>query len=325
MKRGVLDLLRRGFDNTLANWPILLLRLGEAMLFGAIVIASVIAVVVPLLISIGISFEQIRTIEDVEGAVHLFIERGLMVLLYVIALVTIVTLVMTAIHAFVVAGCARVYLDGDRLAGPALDGPRQRYGVFSMERWLSGATSGWWTLFWIYNLAWGAAGIVLLIPLLPTLAAMLLLGDEAAELTIGVGCLGLAATLLVAILTGIVVTLWSTRAIAAWARRRHGARDALAVGWRAIRTDLGRHLLIGAAIFVIAMAGSGLFASFSFFGAFLDIAGRENPMVVLISMSVRMLGWLLSSAFSAAVGGWFLSSFCAIENEEGGYSSATSS
>ena len=325
MKRGVLDLLRRGFDNTLANWPIILIRLGETMLFAAIALASVIAVVVPLFVSIGLSFEQIRTIDDLEALVEVFIRHGLLVLLYIFVLVTVVTLVMTLIHAFVTAGCARVYLDGDRQAGAALPALRARYPVFSMQRWMSGCTSGWWTVFWIYNLAWGAAGIVLLVPLIPTLVAMLLLRDASAEVSVGIGCLGMAATIVLAILTGIVVTLWSTRAIAAWARRRSGARDALAVGWRAIRTDLGRHLLIGLAVFVVGMAGSGFFASFSFFGAFAGLAAREQPLLGLLGVPVRVIGWLLSSAFSAAVGGWFLASNCAIENEADGYSSETSS
>jgi hypothetical protein len=325
VKRGVLDLLRRGFDNTLANWPIILIRLGETMLFGAIVVASVIAVVVPLLVSIGISFEQIRTIEDIEGLLDVFVRNGLLVVLYIFGLVTVVTLVMTLVHAFVTAGCARVYLDGDRVAGGEMPGPRRRYGVFSMERWMAGSTSGWWTIFWIYNFAWGAAGIVLLIPLVPTLAAMLLLHDARAEVSVGIGCLGILATLFLAILTGIVVTLWSTRAIAAWAHRRHGARDALAIGWRAMNSDFGRHLLIGVAVVVVGMAGSSFFASFSLFGTFAGIAARDQPLFALVGMPVRVVGWLLSSAFSAAVGGWFLASNCAVENEAGGYSSETSS
>lgn len=315
MKRGVVDLLRRGFDNTIANWPVILIRLAETVLVAAVIVASIIAVVVPLFISIGISFERLRTMEDIEMAADLLVRNGVMVIVYTFALATVVALVLTAVHSFVIAGCARVYADGDRLAGAEVMGPRMRYAVFSMDRWMSGSTSGWWTLFLIYNIAWGSAGIVLLLPLIPTLAAMLLVGDTSAELAVGLGCLGILLTLFLGVLTTIIVTLWSTRAIAVWAHRRNGAREALAIGWRAVRGDLARHLLIGVAIFVIGMAGSSFFGSLSFFGSFASMLSREHAIFEIVAMPVRALGWILSSAFSAAVGGWFLSSYCAIENE----------
>ena len=43
MKRKVFDVLRRGVDNTIANWQLVLIRLGEMLLFGIMSVVAVIA------------------------------------------------------------------------------------------------------------------------------------------------------------------------------------------------------------------------------------------------------------------------------------------
>jgi hypothetical protein len=316
VKRGAVDVLRRGFDNTFANWPLLVLRLGETFVFAGIIFAAVVAVVVPILVSVGLS---VASLTDLRSAVdtdnlQALLPRVAAIVGYILLVTLVVGVVLTAIHALLVAGCARVYADGEGTAGASLDGPRTRYRVFSLHRWWAGATAGWWTVFWIYNLAWAAGSVVLLIPLLPTLVLLLLL-QGTPEAAAGIGCLGLVATILLAVVVGVWVSIWSTRAIANWAHRRTGAREALATANKAIRADLGRHLLIGLAVLVVGMAGSAFFASFSFAGTFATIASRNQPIFGLVALPVRLLGWILSSAFSAAIGSWFLASYSALANE----------
>lgn len=316
MKRGVFDVLRRGFDNTLANWPLLLLRLAETFVFAGIIIGAVIAIVVPVLVSFGMSIDRLRdllTTTELEALPEFLLRLGA-IAAYILLVALVVGLLLTAIHAFLVAGCARVYADGERLAGPSTTGPRTRFALFSLQRWWTGGADGWWTVFWIYNLAWGAGSVLLMIPLLPTFALLLGLQDTP-EVAAGIGCLGLGVTLLLGLVVGVGVTLWSTRAITAWSVRRSGARDALAAGWAAVRADLGRHLLIGLAVFVVGMAGSSLFAGFSLFGTFAQATSRDQPLLGLFALPVRAIGWLLSSAFSAAIGGWFLASYGVLANE----------
>lgn len=312
MRRPVFDVLRRGLDNTLANWPLIAIRVAESILFVLLAAGVVFVMVVPILVSVGIELTDIDDPNDVQNALMALVQRW-MLLVWIFAGILVLLLLFTALHGFVEAGCARVYVDGERIAGPALEGVRSRFNVFSTERFFAGATDGWWPVFWIYNLAWGAAGIILLIPLLPTLFAMLLLRDQP-EAALPIGCLGLAVTLVLMFLTMIVAAVWTNRAIAEWALRRHGARDALAAGWRAIRADLGRHVLIALAILVVAMAGSAFFGSFSMFAALGETFGRQSVSMVF-TIPLRLVGSLASSIFSAAVTSWYLASYTSLATE----------
>lgn len=318
MKRSAFDLLRRAFDNTLANWPLLLLRLGESIVLGILAIAAVLAIVVPILVSLGIQFASLNTPENVESALATLTEKWAIVA-WIFAGVSVLILVFMAVHSFVEAGCARVLVDGDRAAGPALEGPRSRYRTFSMDRWFAGGADGWWTLFWIYNLGWGAASLILLVPLLPTLVLMIVLGPENQEAAIGIGCLGLLMTLFLALLVAIVAGVWTTRAIADWAvQPAIGARAALASAWSSVKADLGRHVIIALAAFLAAMAGSAFFSSLSFMGGmggdiFHRTGGSLFPLAVLFP--VQLFASVLNSAFSAAVLSWFLAAYAALALE----------
>jgi hypothetical protein len=315
VKRGVFDVLRRGLDNTIANWPLLLLRFAESVLFAIIAVVAAVVILAPILVSIGINIADLTSVDDVENVYALLLSKWMM-LAWIVVAVSILLAVFVAVHSFVEAGSARVYLDGERIAGPEQHGLRSRFRVFSMQRWLAGGADGWWTVFWIYNLAWTAAGAILLIPLLPTLVLMLLLGSEEQPLfAIATGCVGLAVTLLLLVVVVIVTTIWVNRAIAGWAMRRSGARDALAAGWRALRADLGRHVLIAVALYVVIMAGTGFFASFSFIAALGQTFGGDAGVAFLMTLPIRILGTICSYAFTAGVTGWFLASYVTLETE----------
>lgn len=319
MKRGVFDVLRRGFDNTVANWPLILIRLAAQLLYAALVIGGVIAILIPTLISIGIRFENLVTVDDVATALDVLLQQWL-IFVWIFAGVSLLLVVIVLLHSFVTAGAARVTADADRLAGPAMDGPRSRYRAFSMERWMAGATDGWWTLFWIYNLAWGFAGLIMLIPLLPTLALMLLFRHEEG-LAVATGCLGLVVSLLVMFVVGIITNIWTTRAIASWAVRRSTARASLAAGWSAFRDDFLRHAGVALCVIVVGMAGSMFFAGFSMLGAFGDLAtGQDGGLGAgsFFMFPVRLLASLASTVFSTAVAGWYLAAYSALAVERNG-------
>jgi hypothetical protein len=315
VKRGIVDTLLRGLDNTLANWPVLLLRLGEALLFVAMAIGSVLAIVAPIAVALGVQFADVDTPEEVLDVMAAFIQRWVLIL-WIFLAVTVLLLVFVVIHSFVAAACARIAVDADRAAGPATKGLRARFRVFTMSRWLAGGAQGCWPVFWIYNLAWGLAGLVLLIPILPTFVLLLFLApEENPAAAIAIGCGGIALTILLGIACAIVTSIWTNRAIAGWTAQRESPREALRTAWRALRMDLARHALIALAIFVVAGAGSSFFASFSMFATFGETMGRSS-MVQFFTMPVRLFGWLASSAFSAAITTWFVASYAALTCEE---------
>jgi len=313
VKRGVIDTLRRAADNTIANWPLILIRFGETLLFGMLAVVTVIAALVPIFVSVGIEITKIDSPDDIEQAMAALMSRWVL-LLWIFAAFTLLLMLFIAVHGFVEAGSARVYVDAERIAGPAPIGARSRFRVFSMDRWLTGAKDGWWTAFWIYNLAWGAAGLILLIPLVPTIVGMLIFHEQP-QIALATGCVGLLVSILVTIVVGIVTNMWVNRALNEWAVRHYGTRAALAAGWQAIRSDLGRHVLVMLAILVVAMAGSSFFASFSFFAAFGEAFGDSRGIFNLFTIPVRVFASLLSSAFSAAMSAWYLASYAGLAAE----------
>jgi hypothetical protein len=312
VKRSAIDVLRRGLDDTIANWPLILIRLGEALLFAVIAVVAVVAILVPLVVSVGVSLASLATPEDVENLLLSLMGKWAL-LVWVVAGVSLLLVIFVAIHSFVEAGCARVYVDAERQAGPADEGPRSRFRTFTMERWMAGGAAGWWSVFWIYNLAWGLAGLLFLIPLVPT-ALLMLLFREQPELMAGTGCLGLIVTLVMMIVIGIITGMWTNRAIVDWAAHDTGAAASLSGAWRAFRADLGRHILVAAAAIVIAMAGSSFFAGFSIFASFGEAIDRHG-LASLITLPIRLLTSLASTALSAAITSWYVAAYAALTVE----------
>jgi hypothetical protein len=313
MKRGVFDTLRRGLDNAIANWGLIVVRVVEMFVFVAITIAAVLAIVVPILVSIGIRLTDIDTPEQIESTMLALMQKWVL-LIYVFIGLCVLMIVFVALHSVVAAGCARVAVDADRLAGPAVEGERSRYHVFSMARWWAGAKGGWWTVFWIYNFAWGVAGLILLVPLLPTLALTILLRENP-PIAIASGCIGLVLSVLLMIVVGVVTGIWTNRAIADWAARHTGASTSLSGAWAAIKSDFARHFGIALVMIVVAIAGSSLFASFSFFASFGESLHRTMT-VNFITMPLRLLGTMLNWIFSAFVTSWLFAAYAALAVEK---------
>lgn len=312
MKRGVFDTLRRGLDNAVANWGLIVVRVVEVVILAGLTIAVALAALVPMLVSIGIAVNDIGSIDDVEQLVVSLGEHWTW-LVWIFLGISVLLLVFVAAHSFVEAGCARVAVDGDRAAGPAVEGPRSRFRAFSMARWFDGGKSGWWTVFWIYNLGWSVGGLILLLPLIPT-AILMLLSRDTPTVGLAVGCFGLALTFLLFLLVAVVTSMWIARATANWAVDGTGAVAALSTAWASLKADAGRHLLIALALIVVALAGSSFFASFSYFAALGEVFQRDS-MVQIITIPVRLIGTLLNWSFSAFVSSWYLGAYAALAVE----------
>lgn len=312
MRHGVFDLLRRGLDNAMANWGLIVVRVVEIFVIVAVTIAGVLAMVVPILLSIGIRIADITTPDQVESAMLALMQKWVL-LVWIFLGVSALLLVIVALHSVVTAGAARVAVDADRVAGPSVEGARSRYHVFSMARWWAGARDGWWTVFWIYNFAWGVAGLILLIPLLPTLALTIIF-RETPPLAITTGCIGLVVSVLLMIVVGVVTGMWTNRAIADWAVQRTGPAASLSGAWAAIKADFARHILIALAMIVIAIAGSSLFASFSWMAAFGE-AMHDAAVVNFFTIPLRFFATLMNWIFSAFAASWALGAYAALAVE----------
>lgn len=315
MKRGVFDLLRRGFDNTIANWQVTALRIAEMVLMIGIAIGAVILIVLPILVSLGLNSGHLATPSPSEiDAVVSALTTKWMLLVWIFLGVSALMLVWMLVHSFLEAGGARVFVDGDRLAGPELRGMRSRYRVFTFERFLAGAKDGWWTVFWIYNLVWGVGLLLMLVPLVPTIAGMFFLRENEGALAL-TGCLGMVVTLLLMIPIAIMAAVWCNRAIVNWATRREGAVAAVQEAWDEIKSDFGRHILTALSIFVVSFAASMFFSTFSMFASIGEMIGGNEGMVVAMTLPLRILISFVNSVFSTLIASWFVATYAAIATD----------
>jgi hypothetical protein len=272
-------------------------------------------VLAPIVLSVGLDLGKLTRVDDLASAAALLLSKWMLFVWAIVAIGILLT-VLFMLHSFVQAGAVRVYVEAERAAGPALVRPRAFFRVFSMERWLAGGKEGWRVVFWIYTLVSTLGLAILLVPLLPTLVLLLLLKDGEPGPALAVGCLGIAVTVMLAVLAMIVGGIWCNRAIVTWAVQRTDARASLRGSWAAIRADFGRHFLIALAVFVVALAGSTFFGGFSFVAGVIGAAGGRNSAALqLITLPIRLFTTLLSSAFSAAVTSWFVAAYASLAVE----------
>jgi hypothetical protein len=308
LKRNITDVLRRGLDTTIANWPVILLRITESVLFIGIVIAAIIAAVVPAIVAAGLSKDDIVNSADPAGAVLEWVTGHLMLFVWMFALAFIVLGVMIAIHSFIEGASAQIFVDGERAAAKRSPSARDDFRAFSFDRWLSGGASSWWRIFWVYNLAWSVSLIFVVVPLIITMIAMLAVSDTAARVIIG--CAGVALAVL--ILVGIVTSIWCKKAITICVARAMSARESLRLGWREFRADLGRHLGIAVIVFVISMALNSVVSAFS---VPMNLTQHKVPDLTLMFAPARVAIGVIQGMIGAAVSSFFLACFVSMTEE----------
>lgn len=306
MKRSVTEVIRRGLDNALANWQLLALRFAENILFAMLAIGTAFAIIVPLAVSIGlaaINWKNVQAEPDsVAAAIADLLIRHWPVFVWVFVAILGLLTVLIVIHSFVIAACARTYVDGERSI---------RLQVFSMDRWLAGGRQSIWPVFWIYNLAYSVAGLIILIPALLTLVFMLALRESAAAIVIG--CLGLLLVFFVMLVAFVISGIWCQKAIVISVARNLKAREALSVGWKEMRADFGRHFAVAFIMIVLSFGGAMTLGMFSVVFA---VPSSHASMAALMFAPARMVLSMIQSVFTAAVGLWMLACFAAMSDSK---------
>ncbi len=310
MKRTITDVLRRGFDSTIANWPVIALRIAESLVFAGIIIAAILAAVVPAVVAAGLSKDDVMSSADPGGAVLEWVAGHLMLFVWIFALGFLVFGVLIAIHSFVEGGSTQIYVDGERSASQRGATGRDAFRAFSIDRWIAGGAASWWRIFWLYNLAWSVGLVFVLVPLVITIGGMLAVSDTTGRVVIG--CSGVALAVLILIPVGIVTSIWCTKAITICVARALPAREALRLGWRAFRADLQRHLVIAIIMFGISMALNSLISSF---GIPMTFAEHRVPIAALMFAPVRLVTGVIQGAISAAVSSCLLACFVSMTEE----------
>ena len=296
----------------LANWPLIAIRIAENFLLVLLIVGSIIAAIVPLGVTAAFSNFDLKDAENPAQVAAALVVDHWPVVVYIFVLASVVLLILCGIHAFVEAGSARVFVDAERNSA-ALARPRESFRTFNMDRWMQGGRASWWTVFWIYNIVWGVGGLVLLIPLLLTLAALFMVTETGG--IVAVACGGLLLTFLVAFPLVIGMAVLTTKAITIAVARSTGARPAVRAGWTEIRRDFGRHLAVAFIAFAIGFGGFMVIGSFSGPMTFAkDIT--HLPLMSIAFAPAQVVSSVAQSVFSAAVGLWFMAAYVGLTEEK---------
>ncbi len=301
MKRSITDVLRRGLESAIANWPLMALRIAESIVFAILIIASIVAAVVPILVSIGLSAFNIEKPDESAAAIGSALIEHLAVFLWIFLGALLLALVLLVIHSFVMAGCAQTLVDAER-AGTLK--------VFNMERWLSGGKHSTWTVFWIYNITYGTTLIPVLVLLAITLAVMLAF-RASAELVTCAGCFGIAVAVFLGVIACVVAAIWSMKAMILAVERNLGASEATKLAWTEAKADFGRHFAVTFILFVISFGGAMTIGMFS---AVFSMPSAHSSFLSLAFAPARLVISVVQSAFGAAISMWMLASFAALSD-----------
>ncbi len=313
MKRSITDIVRRGFDNMAANWPALLIRIGGMLLMVILAMGAGLAAVVPVVMSAYQESRNSVSTEDPREFMESLLTGHWGLILSLFVGITVLLVVLTAAYAFFEAGVIRTYVDGERAVAALPHPVRQQFNVFSGERFFAGARVHWWAFFWIYNIAWSVAGLIIVVPMC-CLIVLMILGKDSGPL-LAMGCLGIVLTLLFCFIVAIVTGVISQKAIVVCAARDADAVESLREGWRQIRADLGRHVAVAVIMMAISIGVSGFFSSLSMGTNFTFSHGGTADLTQLMFAPVRIVMFILSTAAGTAIAGWYSASFAALTLE----------
>lgn len=289
--------MQRGFDNVVANWPLLLIRVAENVVMMLLVVFTILGGVLPL-VFYGAFTQAIQQIDTPDQMAAAIIQYPLIVL-YLLVVITIAVLAAVVVHSFVQGGVVDCYLVADRNAGQARPAERRLFRVFTPELWLRGSRRNWWGIFWVYNITWGIFGLILLIPMI-LLAVALFVARESPEM-VALACGGLVLLFVVMLLAGIIVHVWSTAAIIVNVEGR-GIRQSLKEGWSICLRRFWVFLILMLVAFMLSVIALGSIGVASFGVGLLSAI----PGVAFLTIPIQVAISLLQTAISIAMGAWFL-------------------
>lgn len=311
MKRSATDVLRRGLDMAVANWPLIGVRMAEAIVVFTMMVISLFAAVVPLLVSAGMSHFDPRNTQGAAEAIIGLLTDHWMVLVYLFLLMIVVLLLALVVHSFVEAGVTQVLVDAERRAAPVTNPDRGVFAAFSGDRWFAGAKHSWWAVFWVYNIVWSAGLAFVLVPLIITLAGMLMVPSPGGR--VAVACGGIALSVLVLIPVSIICGIWTAKTIAVCVARNLPARESCSRAWRELKADFSRHLIVGLIIYAISFGAAIVLSTMS--SVVSMTSNRHAPMFGLAFAPLQIVSSLAQSVVSAAIGIWLLACFVSMTEE----------
>ena len=294
--------VQRGFDNVIANWPLLLIRVAETVLVLIVTVAGVFLTLIltglmAAISAVGESFDNPERVAE-------WIVENPHLLAVMFGLALVVGLIGIVIHSFVIGGVIGCLVDAEKMAPQ--DGPRSSMKAFSPERWLAWCRQTWWPVFLIYNVTWGVYGLVLLVPCIFLLALMFAV--DGAGATIVAGCIGLAIIVVIALIGGIIVMAWSRAALAISIEGDRDVMGPVRDGFRVCLDRFGEVAVLYVVMTGIAFGVGGAVVSFNFGMELVSPRGSMVPIALVVQIVLS----LIQSAVSVVTSTWTVASTVSI-------------
>ena len=301
---GGIDIIQRSLRNVFANWPLLLIRIAEAVAVAIVMVGAFVAAFLPSAIGV---FSSIRS----GGGPEQFAEALLAhpVLLILGFLVVCLGLVAAlAIHAFIEAGAVGIYLEGWKAAAALGSQNRQVYDRFSSDAWIAHARRSWWKVFLVYNAIWGLFGLILILPLIAIGVAIV--GMVQQNALAAIGCLGAGVLIVVTLVASLIFNVWTRLAVADAVERSGTAGESVRRGWQLIFGRLSDVVVVVAVFIGVSIGTMVIFGSLYFvIGIISNLAPLASlPVQLMVSLGNNVLSVILSGWLAAAMAGVLLKS-----------------
>lgn len=299
--RPITTLIQRGFDNTVANWQLILVTLaGQIAMVAVFVVLFAIAIIPAIFMGIAIDWGSIA--DNPETFFESFVLGHPFFIIYLLLMLGLILIPVMMMYAFLEAARIGVYVDGERARGEHAG--RERMRVFDASRWLAWGRREWWPVFWIYNIVWAVILSIVLVFVLVIAAVAIaagVAGGAGEGAAVAITCLGLLVLLPLLLVTSLAGNAISSVAMVRAVREGSSTRESLSGAWAFIRRHIGTVVAVIAVTIIVAFALGG---GFGVLRLVIDGVGEANAGLLVALVPIQIGIALIQSVISAAVQSW---------------------
>lgn len=306
--RPIGALLQRGFDNTVANWPLILITVAGQIGLIVLFLILLALTIIPAVMMVGLTFDWNAIGADPENYLSGFILEHPFLILYALLAMGIVLIPVIMLMSFLEAAKFGTYVDGERARGEGAT--RIPMKVFDPGRWARWGRHQWWSVFWILNILWGVAMLIMLVFAVVAGGAVvglaLAAGDAAAGVAAVVGCISAIFLFSVIFVLMIATAAMTSLAVAISVRDGGRAVESVRESFRFVRRHPGTVILVTVITIVVSIALGGIF---SIFGMLFQFGEAMDSSFLLALAPLQIVFTLLQALVSAAVQSWTSATF----------------
>lgn len=312
--RPISALLQRGFDNAVANWPLMLISIAAQVAMIALFFGLFLLFLIPG-VMIGVSLDWNDMGADPASFFETLILEHPFFVVYILVAIGIILIPVMFVYAFAEGAKYGVLHEGEVSRGAG--GSRNGMRVFEPGKWLQWGRRTWWPAFWVLNIIWAIAFLVILFVMvffggLAFLVAMSG-GEGGAGGAAAIGCMALLVLIPVFIFTAVVTNMVSQIAMSLLVRDGRGAVATLRAAMGFIRRHPGYSVGVTLLTIVVAFAIGGAFGGVGFV---IQMGGEINESLLVMMLPLQIVFTLIQTAVTVVVQTWISAVFVSMVEGE---------